>query len=381
MRQFNFLTKLLEAQPTDAPFISAFLNTEPNETGKKVFDVFLKKQLSDHLAVMPQGSDKRESFEKDSEKISEFADSIEPSTRGAAIFACSGANDFFETFEYGVPFEKDEFYLFDRPFIYPLVRLLDRNPRFAVVVADTNSARIYVFKREEIVRVEEIENTKTNKSEVGGWSQARYQRHIENFHEQHAKEVVEELEKILRKDRVDRVVLAGDQAVIIPLLRAQMSKELTEKVIDSLALNVNTPEHEIAAAASEAVAQFEAEADKERIDYLLEVNYDGGVGVTGFESTLTALFNGQVQDLYLSSNPDDIVYRNEEVRLVLKNYAPGMDEQLPEASEREFLLDELIRQAAASAEQIRFIEDPHLLKRVGGVGAILRYQAKGVAGA
>ncbi|HEX6127056.1 MAG TPA: Vms1/Ankzf1 family peptidyl-tRNA hydrolase [Pyrinomonadaceae bacterium] len=377
MHQFNFLSKLLELQPSGSQFISLYLNTEPNETGKKDFDVFVKKQLNDHLGVLEAGSDKRASFEKNIEKIEGFLDSVDASTRGVALFASSGENDFFQTFEFEIPFEENRLYLFDRPFVFPLVRLVDRNPTFAVVLADTNSANIFVFKRAETIRREEIQNTKTNRSEVGGWSQARYQRHIENFHEQHAKEVVEELEKIVSTERIERVVLAGDQAVIIPLLREHMSKELSEKVIDTLSLNIDTPEHEIAEAARDAVAKHDLEAEKEKIDYLFEVNYDEGVGVTGFENTLSALFNGQVQELYLSSNPDDIVYRNDEVQLLLANYAPAVGDL--DTREKEFLIDELIRQAALSAEGITFIEDPHLLKTVGGVGAILRYQVKGAS--
>lgn len=377
MRQFKFMTKLLEAQPTDSPFLSIYLDTSANETGKKDFPVFLKKQLSDHAAVLDPDSDRFKSFEKDRERIEEYTESLDPSVRGVAIYSRSGEDNFFRTYEFSVPFAENEFHVFDRPFLFPLVRLVDRNPTFAVVAADTNSANIYVFRRAEVVRHEEIQNTKTNRSEVGGWSQMRYQRHIDNFHQQHAKEVIAELETIVRTDKIERIVLAGDEAVIIPLLRNELSEDLAKRVVGTLALNVNTPEHEIFTAAQEEVAKHDAEADRERIDYLNEVNYDEGVGVTGFSETLAALFNGQVQELFLTADPEEIAYRNNDVRLVLKEYAPGIDEALPEASEKELLIDELIRQAATSADSIRFLADPHLLKTAGGVGAILRYQTKG----
>src|SRR5215211_4417846 len=116
MREFNFLSKLLDVQPDGSPFISLYLNTEPNETGKKDFDVFLRKQLSDHLAMMEAGSEKRESFERDAKKVEEFVESVDPSTRGIAIFAGSGNNEFFRTFEFEVPFEENRFYLFERPY-------------------------------------------------------------------------------------------------------------------------------------------------------------------------------------------------------------------------------------------------------------------------
>lgn len=380
MRSFNLLTSLIDAKPSsDATFVSLYLSTEPNQNGKKDHDVFLKKQIKDHIAVLNDGTSKRESLEADGERIAEFVGTLDPSTRSVAAFACS-ENGFFKTFEFAVPIEESKFHVFERPFVFPLVRLIDQHPTFAVVAADTNSANIFVVKRAEAVRREEIENMKTNRSEVGGWSQARYQRHIENFHQQHAKEVVEELTKIVRDERIDRIVLSGDETAIIPLLREQLSDELSGKVVDTLSMNVNTPEHELLDAARDAVAKHDTNADKETIDHLLEVNYDGGVGVTGFEEALSALFNGQVQELYLSANADDIVYRRDEVKLLLKNYAPGLEFDMPEVSERELMIDELIRQATAQAERIRFIEDPHLLKTVGGVGAILRYpQAKGVS--
>lgn len=380
MRSFNILTPLLDVRSnSEGSFLSIYLNTEPNQNGKKDFDVFLKKQINDHLAVLDEKSAKRASLEKDAEKIRQYVDSLDPATRSAAIFACSAENEFFKPFEFATPIEENKFFVFDRPFVYPLVRLIDQNPTFAIVAADTNSANILVVKQSTTVRREEIENVKTNRTEVGGWSQARYQRHVENFHQQHAKEVVEELGKITSRDRIDRIVLVGDEAVIIPLLRAELSDELNEKIVGTLSMNVNTPEHELIEAARDAVGQHDALRDKEKIDYVFEVNYDGGVGVTGFEKTLSALYNGQVQELYLSADPDDIVYRREDVKLLLKQYAPGLDGDMPEASERETLIDELIKQAATSAERIRLIEDPHLLKKAGGVGAVLRYQVKGVS--
>ena len=377
MRQFNFLTRLLDMEPGEAPFVSLYLNTEPNENGKKQFGTFLKKQFSDHIAVLDEGSDRRESLVKDSERVTAYLENLDPAARGVAIFASSAGNDVFEAFDFGIPFPEDNFYLFDRPFVFPLARLIDQNPTFIVVSADTNAANIYVVKRSQTVKHEEIQNTKTNRTEVGGWSQMRYQRHIENFHHQHAKEVIEELDKIVKSDRIDRVVLAGDQAVIIPLLRDEMSKELAEKVIDSLALNVNTPEHEVIEQARAAVEKHDVEQDKATIDHLFEVNYDDGVGVTGVENTLTALLNGQVQELYLTADPEDIAYRTQDVKVVLKDYSPGEEPDSSATADKELLLNELIRLAAGSADRIRFIEDTHLLKKVGGVGAILRYQTKG----
>jgi peptide chain release factor subunit 1 len=379
MQQFNFLTKLLDFEPTGSPLFSIYLNTEPNGTGKRDFDIFLKKQISEHEGIIDPTSAEKQHFDAVARRINDFVEGIDPSTRSVAIFASSGEDGFFETFQFQVPIDENEFFSFDKPHIYPLVRLMDQHPTFAVVAADTNSAFIYTFKRGRVLRKEEIEGTKTNRSEVGGWSQMRFQRHIDNFHQQHAKEVVEELSTVVRNDRIDAVVLVGDKTVIIPMLCDEMKKEVKETVVATLSMNVNTPEHELLEAADRAVRDADAEADKEKVDFLFEHNYDDGVGVAGVEKTLAALFSGQVQELYLTADLDEITYDRNAVRTVLASYAPGEDGELPDATERAMLIDELIKQAARSADRIRFIEDPHLLKTVGGVGAILRYQAKGVS--
>ena len=74
----------------------------------------------------------------------------------------------------------------------------------------------------------------------GGWSQARYQRHIENFHLQHIKEVVEALDKIVQRENIAEIVVAGDE-VVLPLLREQMPKHLQQKVVEHVRMNINSP--------------------------------------------------------------------------------------------------------------------------------------------
>jgi hypothetical protein len=376
MSRFNFLRKILDVKPGKGPFLSVYLDTGVNENGKRTFDVILKKQVNENRDRFAEDSDDRRWFEEDARKIDEFLDGLDPATQGVAIFA-SSAVGFFETFEFQVPFE-NLFFVFDRPHLYPMIRLISQNPRFAVVQADTNSAHIYVFGLGEMYSREDIQNVKTNRTEVGGWSQMRYQRHIDNFHQQHAKEVIAELEKLVRDDRIELVILAGDETVIIPLLKAELSKELEEKIIGTMSLNVNAPEHEVLQAAQPILARHNAVSDMKAIEALNEQDHDNGLGITSIGKVLPALLNGQVQELYITSSFDAIDYNVGQINKILKDYAPGIDEELPAAKRTGLVIDEILKAAANTAEEIRFIEDENLLKHAGGVGALLRYQAKGM---
>ena len=206
----------------------------------------------------------------------------------------------------------------------------------------------------------------------------RYQRHVDNFHQQHAKEIVSELEKLVRNDRVEQIILAGDEAVIIPILRAEITKELEGKVIGTMSLPVNSPEHEVLEAAEEVVHRQRELDDMKAIEQLKEQDYDNGLGVSTMGKVLPALLNGQVQELYISADFDSIDYNIGQVNKIFKDYAPGIDEDLPNAKRTGMVIDETLRLAAQSADEIRFVDDAGLLKESGGVGALLRYQAKGV---
>jgi peptide chain release factor subunit 1 len=375
MSRYNFLRKLLDFEANQGPFISAYLDTSVNENGTRTFDTVLKKRISKSRDQFPEDSDERRSFEADVEKINEYLEGLDPAAQGVAVFASAG---FFKTYEFQVPFEENLFFVFDRPHLYPLIKLVSQNPRFAVVQADTNSAHIYVFGRGELYSREDIQNVKTNRTEVGGWSQMRYQRHIENFHQQHAREVAEELAKLVRDDRVENVILAGDETIIIPLLKAELPNDVSDKVIGTMNVNVNAPEHEVLAEAEKLLHRHKTVEDIKTVELLKEQNHENGRGITKVGKVLPALLNGQVQELYISSNFDNIEYNVGEVNKIFKDYAPGIDEDLPSAKQTGLVIDELLRVASDTAEEIRFIEDDDLLKDAGGVGALLRYQAKGV---
>jgi Peptide chain release factor 1 (eRF1) len=369
----NLLEKLAAFEPTGFPFLNLYLNTQVNENGQRTFDVFVRNQFSEHEKNFQEETSERESFDRDVKKISEYLETIRPDAQGAAIFACAGANDFFEAVQLDMPVEGNYFHISDRPHLYPLARLFDQHPRYAVLLADTNYARIYVFGRGRTFSTDEIQNTKTNRTEVGGWSQMRYQRHVDNFHKQHAKEAVEELEKLVREERISRIILCGNESVIIPIIREELSKELEEKVIDALSLSVQTSEEELYEATQTAVQRHNAVSDIQKIGRLQEENYEGGRGVVGVERTLEALNNGQVQELFLSANVGAVRYNRKKVARVLENYSPGEEDGVPDAQDSKEIVDELVRLGLYTADRITFIEDENLLNDYGGVGAILRY--------
>src|SRR5215204_6473095 len=370
----KLLERLLNFEPTAAPVISLYLDARADQHGQTNFLPFVRKQLTERSKTYENQSEERLSFEEDFVRIVRYLEGEVPaSIQGLAIFACSAEKDWFEVGQFDVPFERNRLFVSDRPHLYPLARLIDQYRRYAVVLADTNRAQIFVFAAGRAVEQEELQNVKTKHAKVGGWSQARYQRHEQNYHMKHAKEVVDTLEKIVRDENIEHVVLAGDEATVIPLLREQMPKTLEEKVIETLSLGIDTPEHELLEESLTAFRRQDSLTDMEKVERLLNEYRADDLGVAGVPETLAALSNGQVEEMLIAAKPESIQYDKEEVEKVLTLYRG--EEPLPDELDHRSVADELVRRAnVLSSAKVTFIEDATRLERLGGVGAFLRYR-------
>jgi peptide chain release factor subunit 1 len=369
----ELMERLAAFEPTGFPFVSLYLNTRPDEHGRDHFEPFVRKQFEAIAKTFHPHTQERESFNRDVERINNYlANELSPSANGVVIFACAGAGDFFEAQQFEAPLERHRISVSNQPDLYPLARMLDQYDRYVALLADTNSARLFVFGLGKQLDEREIANPKTNRSQVGGWSQARFQRHNENIHLLHAKEVIDALDRVVREEEVDHIILSGDE-VIIPLLRDQMPKHLRDMVVDVLRLDMRTPQHEVLQATLEAMRERGAKDDEERVERLLNEYRAGGLAVTGVPDTLAALEMGQVDELVISAARAEIEVDDKyNVEPMIATAASGGE---PEVAPRAVAIaDRLVRMAKQTSASVTFIEDPSLLAGVGGVGAFLRYK-------
>ena len=370
----DHLDRLASFQPVDdAPVLSLYLDLQPDEHGRDRYGAWLRKTLNERTFTLKGAA--RRSFEADVERIKAFLDdAARPSVNGLAIFACS-AHDLFHTIQLDVGFDDHWLFLGSVPHLYPLARVNDQYPRYAALLVDTNAARLFVFGLGATQKGEAIQNTKTRRTMAGGWSQARYQRHLENFHLHHLKEVVDTLERLVVDEQINHIVISCDD-VAKPTLMEQLPKLLADKVIDMARLNNHAPEREVLAATLEALRGRDAQTDAEHVDALIGAWRAHGLGVVGPEDTLQALEMGQVEELLITTRPDTLRHAES----LSAPMAPGpveVDTSAPSAeldATRLKLADELVTKAQQTSARIRFIEDQDLLADVGGVGALLRFR-------
>src|ERR671921_940913 len=238
--------RLVAFPPTTFPVLSLYLNAEPDQHGKDNVERFLRRELTARGRTFDPGSADRESYDRDAERIQSWVtENLRPSANGVAVFACAGQDDFFEAVQLEAPVKEHRLYVYNQPQLYELARLTDAYPRYAAVVLDSQLARIFVFALGGTVGEAKVEGDPVKAHSAGGWSQARFQRGVNNQRQQHAKEVVSALDRIVKPEEIGYIVLAGDE-VIVPVFREELPQHLQEKLVeDVLRLDIRTPEQEV----------------------------------------------------------------------------------------------------------------------------------------
>jgi len=367
----NLVTEQIDAlaafAPTALPVISLYLNARSDDHGRDHFASFIKKELHTRAKTFAPQSAAHTSFVRDVDRIEKYlVNELRPSTNGLALFACAGVENFFEVLQLSAPLERHEIYVDHLPHLYTLALVNKQFPRYAAVVADTDSARLFVFGLSATISEDRVESTKLSRTQTGGWSQARYQRRMENYHQHHAKEVLEVLDRVVRQEEIQYIVFAGDQ-VVIPVLEKQLSPFLAAKVIDVLRLDIHTPERQVLEATLAAMRRQDARDDTEKIEQLIGDYRSGGLAVVGVSDVLTALSKGQVEEVLLSTSLKQ--FRGDEEKQGL----PWL-ESTSSLVEGDNVSETILAQARQTGARARLVENAPLLDEVGGVGASLRYR-------
>src|SRR5688572_25693699 len=352
------LDSLALFEPVEWPVVSLYLDLRPDQHGRDHCAEFLRKAIPDRIRALK--GDARVSLERDAERINKYIESqVRPAANGLAIFACSAVSDFFQAVQLDAPIEEHWLFIGSVPHLYPLARLIDQYPRYGAVLVDTNSARLFVFSLGTSEKSDRVTNVKTRKTSMGGWSQARYQRHAENFHLHHMKEVVAVLDRMVRDETLERIVVACDQTAK-PRFMEQLPQHLADKIVDVMALDINTPEHQVLAETMESLRQHDAATDVERVEQMIGAWAAGGLGVVGPEATLKALAMQQVEELLITAAPERLRLAKE----MPPGTAPGpvdVDTSSPRTDVDPELLKlagDLVAGAHKNGARVRFIEDP-----------------------
>ena len=125
------------------------------------------------------------------------------------MFACSGADGFFQPFQLAATLDDYSLFTGSLPNLYPLARATDQCAcRRCWSIRIRLGCSCFVSDADAH---EQVTNVKTRRGAFGGASQARYQRHCDSYYLLHMKEVVAALDRVVRAEALDYIVVAVDE--------------------------------------------------------------------------------------------------------------------------------------------------------------------------
>lgn len=239
--KLEYLSKLPE---TEYPFISLYINVNAHELFKQAQKnkIFLKNSFQNALNQLKKEENRNKwvSFMNDQEKIMDYINNnLDSRAHGVAIFACEKLG-VFESFQSLMPFDNN-FVINTFAHLKQLAYHASEYENVLVTILDSKYARIFNIKLGDFI-VNEIttENLLHRFHKQGGWSQLRYQRHIDKQVEEHYKELSDLITEFIDKENYKNIILIGQEHEI-KNFQLNLPKRINKKVIniDNLQMREN----------------------------------------------------------------------------------------------------------------------------------------------
>jgi peptide subunit release factor 1 (eRF1) len=215
-----------------------------------------------------------------------------------------------------------------------------------------------------------------SRHDKGGISQSHFQHHHDLHVLWHLKRVAERLAELFRQRPFDRLILAGP-AEVTAELRPLLPDALARRVAAVVPLEPTANEREILDKTLAVEAEVEREAEERLVQELSEIAGAGGRATRGLDSTLEALWMGEVRTLVVAegASAEGVECTN------CGRLQPGNATTCPACGSATRPVHDVIHRAMArTIEQAGRVEVIHgdaarRLEADGGAGALLRFRA------
>jgi peptide chain release factor subunit 1 len=290
-------------------------------------------------------------------------------SRSLAVFA-AGLDNYWSTMQ--LPDAVPDRVRIGRDFyLAPLVPAVARADGTIVAVVGREQGQLYRLRGGRLEEIAEHFDEQPGQHDQGGWSQARYQRHIEKLVQDHLKGVAEELDRSRRRMHAPKVVLVCSEE-----MRSEFTEELPLSAREALvgwtqAKSTANPS-ELLEAVTPVLEQAQAKEEADVIARWREEAGRNGRAAAGWEQTLEAASDGRVDVLVFQEGADRPAWRCPACgRAATAEGSCPLDGTRLEPYDGG--LDLAVHQTLAHGGALWAIRHHDDLAPVEGIGALLRY--------
>jgi peptide chain release factor subunit 1 len=295
--------KLADWSPGDHPVTTVYLSVD-GRTRPRRHDVALAldgllRRVRDDAAELDEKA--RRSVEGDATAMAGHlsADFQRGSNRGLAMFSSTGAG-LWEAVWVSRPF-RDQAVIGPHPDLLQLEALIEVYESFCTVLVASEKARIFVAELGRIEERSELFDDVPGRHDQGGWSQARYRRHIDEHRQRHLKRVADALFAFWKRRRFDHLILGGPEEVVKEF-ESELHDYLRQLVRDRISLPLTATIDQVLERSLQLEEEIEARREHEMVQRVVAEAGAGRAATSGLGPTLSALREGRVGTLVVASD-------------------------------------------------------------------------------
>lgn len=291
-------------------------------------------------------------------------------TRGLALFSCT-AHGLWQVVELGVPV-RNRVVINHTPYVRELEAVVARRLRFAVLLADRQRARVFLFELGELVeRSELLDLLPRHDDDKGELTRDQVAGHAAAAVHKHLRRAARVAFQLFREHGFDHLVVGAPEEIGTALER-ELHPYLQERIAAHLSIAVAAPEEEICHAAQKVEAEVERARETVLVNRLRDALGSGRGGVAGLESVLGALVARRVDTLLVSDAFEAPGWRCRSCAFVGAR-GPGCPVCASTMDRVDDVVEEAVEDALGQSCRVVVCTDNADLDVVGRIGALLRY--------
>jgi peptide chain release factor subunit 1 len=233
-------------------------------------------------------------LKSDVERIKQYfaADFDRGGMRAFALFA-SGLDNLWKTLALPCPVN-DDIRLGRELYLAPLLNVVGQGEGALVAVVSRERGEVYRLSAGRLHEVANETEDVPNQHDQGGWSQARYQRHIDEVVGRHMRHVAEAIDRLIRGEPSTQLVIVANEEIRSEFENG-LAAESRNAICGWATADAHASTQELLEAALPVLEQSRAEQERQALERWRQEAARDGRASAGWERTLEAASDGRVE--------------------------------------------------------------------------------------
>jgi peptide chain release factor subunit 1 len=259
----------------------------------------------------------------------------------------------------------------DVPHVRQLARLRNGYNETLVAIVDHRTGRVYDIDMAEIRSRGELSTPVHRRHHAGGWSQMRFQRHVDDQIMHHLKEVATYLTKAFDTNSPQHVILAGSETSVSELEKF-LPDRVRQKILREVRMTTRSTDADVVWTAVDILQNEERRDQEDLVENVVGTALAGSLAILGRRAVVESLNKRAVDAICYRSDLDEPAWACHDCgHLCLEQSAcPSCGDPCKPGDLREEATLAALRQSA----EVHEVAPGGRLDTYGGIGARLRFR-------